>query len=106
MKRRDFISVVLGGTTAAWPIALRAEQKDKLPEIGFLGQLTPSAMSKWTAAFVQRLHELGWIEGRNKLANDGRDTRALQHYLGHKNIMHTVRYTELSPDRFKKFWED
>jgi site-specific recombinase XerD len=41
-----------------------------------------------------------------KLANDGRDTRALQHYLGHKNIMHTVRYTELSPDRFKNFWED
>jgi site-specific recombinase XerD len=41
-----------------------------------------------------------------KLANDGRDMRALQHYLGHKNIMHTVRYTELSPDRFKNFWED
>jgi site-specific recombinase XerD len=41
-----------------------------------------------------------------KLANDGRDTRALQHYLGHKNIMHTVRYTELSPDRFRNFWED
>ena len=39
-----------------------------------------------------------------KLANDGRDTRALQHYLGHKNIMHTVRYTELSPERFKDFW--
>ena len=41
-----------------------------------------------------------------KLANDGQDTRALQHYLGHKNIMHTVRYTELSPDRFKNFWDD
>ncbi len=41
-----------------------------------------------------------------KLANDGHDTRALQHYLGHKNIQHTVRYTELSPDRFKSFWED
>ena len=41
-----------------------------------------------------------------KLANDGRDTRALQHYLGHKNIMHTVRYTELTPERFTNFWED
>lgn len=41
-----------------------------------------------------------------KLANDGHDTRALQHYLGHRNIQHTVRYTELSPDRFKSFWED
>jgi type 1 fimbriae regulatory protein FimB/type 1 fimbriae regulatory protein FimE len=41
-----------------------------------------------------------------KLANDGHDTRALQHYLGHKNITHTVRYTELSHDRFKSFWKD
>ena len=38
------------------------------------------------------------------LANKGHDTRALQAYLGHKNIQHTVRYTELSPDRFKNFW--
>lgn len=39
-----------------------------------------------------------------KLANDGVDTRSLQAYLGHRNIQHTVRYTELSPDRFKDFW--
>jgi integrase len=38
------------------------------------------------------------------LANKGHDTRALQAYLGHKNIQHTVRYTELAPDRFKDFW--
>ncbi len=41
-----------------------------------------------------------------KLANDGHDTRAIQHYLGHKNITHTVRYTELSSDRFNGFWND
>ena len=41
-----------------------------------------------------------------KLANDGHDTRAIQHYLGHKNIQHTVRYTELSTSRFKNFWTD
>jgi type 1 fimbriae regulatory protein FimB/type 1 fimbriae regulatory protein FimE len=41
-----------------------------------------------------------------KLANEGHDTRSLQQYLGHKNIAHTVRYTELSPDRFKSFWRD
>ena len=41
-----------------------------------------------------------------KLANDGQDTRAIQHYMGHKNIQHTVRYTELSPARFKDFWKD
>ena len=41
-----------------------------------------------------------------KLANEGHDTRSLQQYLGHKNISHTVRYTELAPDRFKGFWKD
>jgi len=41
-----------------------------------------------------------------KLANDGHDTRSIQQYLGHRNITHTVRYTELSPERFKGFWKD
>jgi len=41
-----------------------------------------------------------------KLANDGVDTRSLQAYLGHRNIQHTVRYTELAPTRFKNFWQD
>jgi integrase len=41
-----------------------------------------------------------------KLANDGVDTRSLQAYLGHKNINHTVRYAELSPNRFRNFWRD
>ena len=39
-----------------------------------------------------------------KLANDGVDTRAIQNYLGHRAIQHTVRYTELAPGRFKDFW--
>ena len=41
-----------------------------------------------------------------KLANDGHDTRAIQQYLGHKNITHTVRYTELAANRFNGFWQD
>jgi type 1 fimbriae regulatory protein FimB/type 1 fimbriae regulatory protein FimE len=42
-----------------------------------------------------------------KLANDGHDTRAIQqHYLGHRSIASTVRYTALAPDRFKGFWRD
>jgi len=41
-----------------------------------------------------------------KLANDGQDTRAIQHYLGHRSIASTVRYTKLAPDRFKAFWKD
>jgi site-specific recombinase XerD len=43
--------------------------------------------------------------GGYALANAGHDTRALQAWLGHKNIQHTVRYTELAPDRFKDFWK-
>jgi putative tryptophan/tyrosine transport system substrate-binding protein len=60
--RREFIMLV-GGAAAAWPLAARAQQA-KLPIIGFLGTATPSAWSQWTAAFLQRLRELGWIEGR------------------------------------------
>ena len=41
-----------------------------------------------------------------KLANDGQDTRAIQHYLGHRSIASTVRYTALAPGRFKGFWKD
>jgi putative tryptophan/tyrosine transport system substrate-binding protein len=62
MKRRKFITL-LGGA-AAWPLAARAQQPAKLPTIGFLGSTTPAAQSQLTVAFVQRLRELGWIEGR------------------------------------------
>jgi putative ABC transport system substrate-binding protein len=60
MKRREFITI-LGGVVA-WPFAADAQQK--LPTIGFLGASTPSAESQRTAAFVQRLRELGWTDGR------------------------------------------
>src|SRR5213080_954643 len=63
MTRREFITL-LGGAAAAWPVAARAQQPGKLPIIGFLGASTPSAWSQWTAAFAQRLRELGWTEGR------------------------------------------
>jgi putative ABC transport system substrate-binding protein len=61
MRRRAFISL-LGGA-ATWPLAARAQQPGKLPIIGFLGA-NPSIESQRVAAFVQRLRELGWIEGR------------------------------------------
>ena len=63
MNRRDFITL-LGGAAAAWPLAARAQQPAKLPTIGFLGGTTPATWSLFVAAFVQRLRELGWIEGR------------------------------------------
>jgi putative tryptophan/tyrosine transport system substrate-binding protein len=62
LKRRQFITL-LGGA-AARPLTARAQQAGKLPTIGFLGSSTPSAMSQWVAAFVRRLRDLGWIEGR------------------------------------------
>ena len=63
MKRRTFITL-LSGAAAVWPLAARAQQAGKLPTIGFLGANTPASQSQWTAAFVQRLRDLGWIEGR------------------------------------------
>jgi putative tryptophan/tyrosine transport system substrate-binding protein len=62
MRRREFISL-LGGAAAACPLAASAQQPGKLPTIGFLGA-TPLIESQRVTAFVQRLRELGWIEGR------------------------------------------
>jgi ABC-type uncharacterized transport system substrate-binding protein len=61
--RREFITL-LGGAAVAWPLAASAQQAGKLPTIGFLVSGTPSSHGQWVAAFVQRLRELGWIEGR------------------------------------------
>jgi ABC-type uncharacterized transport system substrate-binding protein len=61
--RRKFLATLLGGAAAAWPLAARAQQP-AMPVIGFLGAGMPSAWSRWTPVFVERLRELGWIEGR------------------------------------------
>jgi putative ABC transport system substrate-binding protein len=63
MRRREFITLI-GGTAVAWPLAARAQRVAKVPTLGFLGTTSPSAWGPWTATFVQRLRELGWIEGR------------------------------------------
>ena len=62
LRRREFITL-LGGA-ATWPLVARAQHAGKLPIIGFMGAGTASAMRQWTAAFVQRLRELGWVEDR------------------------------------------
>src|SRR5262249_51511520 len=62
MRRREFIMLV--GGTIAWPLGVRAQQAGKLPTIGFLGGGTPSTQRAWADAFAQRLHDLGWVEGR------------------------------------------
>jgi ABC-type uncharacterized transport system substrate-binding protein len=63
MRRREFITLV-GGATVAWPFAACAQRPGKLPTIGVLSTGTALIWSPWTAAFVQRLRELGWTEGR------------------------------------------
>jgi putative ABC transport system substrate-binding protein len=63
VRRRDFIRAV-AGSAAAWPLAARAQQPGQLPIIGYMGQGTPAAESKRVTAFVERLRELSWIEGR------------------------------------------
>jgi putative ABC transport system substrate-binding protein len=64
MRRREFISLI-SGVAVSWPIAARAQQTPKQPIIGFLGSGTLESQGQWVAAFLQRLRELGWIEGRN-----------------------------------------
>jgi len=61
--RREFITLLSGA--AALPIVARAQQAGKLPTIGFLGATTPAEGGQLLAAFVRRLRELGWVDGRN-----------------------------------------
>ena len=113
-----------GGVASSHPIsgieirALRRLRReyDKSPYVFTTerkGPLTASTVRKMVAragaaariGFSIHPHMLRHSTGY-KLANDGQDTRAIQHYMGHRNIQHTVRYTELSSDRFQEFWKD
>jgi putative tryptophan/tyrosine transport system substrate-binding protein len=62
MRRREFIALIVG-VTAMWPVATLAQQTGKIPTIGFLGA-SASGFAPWAAAFVARMRELGWVEGR------------------------------------------
>jgi integrase len=111
------------GTPSTHPIlgdelrALRRLQREQEPKSPFV--FTSERGAPFATAGFARMVERAGIEARlgfkvhphmlrhacgYALANRGHDTRALQAYLGHKNIQHTVRYTELSPLRFKDFW--
>ena len=121
---RMHVSRIKKGTPSVHPIrgpeirALRRLKRD-YPETPYVfvterkGPLTNSAVGKMIARagdkagfeFPVHPHMLRHATGY-KLANDGHDTRAIQQYLGHKNIQHTVRYTELASTRFRDFWKD
>ena len=118
------VNRVKNGSPSTHPIrgpeirGLRRLQRD-YPDTPYIfvterkGPLTASTVRKLIARAGQKA-ELGFPVHPHmlrhacgfKLANDGHDTRAVQHYLGHKNIQHTVKYTELSADRFNGFWKD
>ena len=80
MRRREFFTLVAGA--AAWPLVGQAQQAAKVPLIGFLGSGTASSGNQWSAAFVQRLRELGWIEGQTVAIEyrwaDGRSERVAE----------------------------
>jgi type 1 fimbriae regulatory protein FimB/type 1 fimbriae regulatory protein FimE len=111
------------GTPSIHPIlgdelrALRRLQREQQPKSAFV--FTSERGAPFSTAGFARMVERAGIDAKlgfkahphmlrhacgYALANRGHDTRALQAYLGHKNIQHTVRYTELSPTRFKDFW--
>lgn len=113
------------GTPSTHPLrgdelrALRRLQREQEPKSPFV--FTSERGAPFSTAGFARMIERAGIGARlgfkahahmlrhacgYALANRGHDTRALQAYLGHKNIQHTVRYTELSPARFKDFWRD
>src|SRR5208283_3102868 len=113
------------GTPSTRPIlgdelrTLRRLQREQEPKSPFV--FTSERGAPFSTAGFARMVERAGIEANlgfkahphmlrhacgYKLANDGHDTRALQAYLGHRNIQHTVRYTELSPTRFKDFWRN
>jgi integrase len=113
------------GTPSTHPIlgdelrALRRLQREQMPKSPFV--FTSERAAPFATAGFARMIERAGIEAElgfkthphmlrhacgYALANKGHDTRALQAYLGHRNIVHTTRYTELSPDRFKDFWRE
>src|SRR5262249_28596904 len=63
LRRREFIT--LFGAAAAWPLAARGQQSAKMPTIGFLGATTSAIEGHRDAVLVQRLRDLGWVEGRS-----------------------------------------
>jgi type 1 fimbriae regulatory protein FimB/type 1 fimbriae regulatory protein FimE len=122
---RMHVSRVKGSSESVHPLsgrelrALRRLKREQQPVSPFIftsergAPFTPAGFRKMVArlgvaagfGFPVHPHMLRHACGF-KLANDGVDTRSLQAYLGHRNIQHTVRYTELAPTRFKNFWHD
>ena len=85
-----------------WPYVFMSERGAPLSAAGYQRMVARAGVA---AKFTFLIHSLRHACGF-KLANDGHDTRAIQAYLGHRSIMSTVRYTALTPNRFRNFWKD
>ena len=100
MKRRDFITL-LGGAAAAWPLAARAQQTGRVPKVGLLSSGTQAGQGQWVAAFLQRMRELGWIEGRTVVLEvrwaEGRPERFTEIAAEFVRLTHGHRYWIASP---------
>jgi site-specific recombinase XerD len=107
----------LGGSELRALRRLKREKREQASQFVFMSERNAPFSTEGFARMLQRAAKPAGLTIRihphmlrhacgYKLANDGVDTRALQSYLGHKNIQHTVRYTELAPGRFKGFWKD
>jgi type 1 fimbriae regulatory protein FimB/type 1 fimbriae regulatory protein FimE len=91
-------------THGASPYVFVSERGSPLSVAGYQRMIARAGKAA-SFSFLVHSHMLRHSTGY-KLANDGHDTRAIQHYLGHRSIASTVRYTALAPDRFKGFWKD
>jgi type 1 fimbriae regulatory protein FimB/type 1 fimbriae regulatory protein FimE len=98
--RRDMIAA----STLSSPYMFVSERNAPLSVAGYQ-RMVARAGEAARFGFLVHSHMLRHGCGY-KLANDGQDTRAIQHYLGHRSIASTVRYTALAPDRFRGFWKD
>ena len=95
---------MLGAGTMSSPYVFVSERGSPLSVAGYQ-RMVARAGEAARFGFLVHSHMLRHGCGY-KLASDGQDTRAIQHYLGHRSIASTVRYTALAPDRFKGFWKD
>jgi type 1 fimbriae regulatory protein FimB/type 1 fimbriae regulatory protein FimE len=104
LRRLQREAIQAAGGKRASPYVFISERGSPLSVAGYQ-RMVARAGEAARFAFLIHSHMLRHSCGY-KLANDGQDTRAIQHYLGHRSIASTVRYTALAPDRFKGFWKD
>ena len=108
IRRREFI-FALGGAAAAWPLAVRAQQSPKRPIIGILGPGNPASHGQFVSTFVQRLRQLGWLDGNNATIayrwTENRNEHAAEIAAEFREYVHSgglMSYGPNFPDLFRR----